>query len=324
MNPRVSVIVPTYQGEAFVRETIESVLAQTYRDFELIVCDDGSTDGTLAVVRAFGDRLRLVTQPNRGVAAARNHAADSARGEILAFLDHDDLWEPGMLATLVPLLDADPGTGLVYADAWIVDKHGALRGRRGEYLQYRSGSVFDDLLRGNFIPVETTLVRAALYRELGGSDERLRYLEDYELCLRVARRTRIGFHPEPLARYRIHERNLSHEREPMLMEWIAVLEGLRAPAGGLEPRQLEIVLDEEARLACDLAWRALRRRDVTAANGWIARAGGRAPLAKRVQVRALWCLLRLLPQRVADWVLARLPRRRLYGVQAPEDPAARA
>ncbi|MCY2960589.1 MAG: glycosyltransferase [Planctomycetota bacterium] len=323
MSPRVTVVVPTYQGEAFVRATLDSVLAQTYTDYELVVCDDGSTDGTLAILGSYGDRLRLVKQANRGVAAARNRAAETARGEFLAFLDHDDLWEPELLATLVPLLSADSGTGLVYSDALVIDKAGLVRGRRGQYLNYHAGEVFDHLLHGNFIPVETTLMRTALYRELGGCDVGLRYLEDYELCLRVARRARIGFHPGPLARYRVHDRNLSHDREPMLVEWISVLERLRAPEQGLSPAQIAVVLDEEARLALDLAWRALRRRDVTTANRWIARSGGRAPLGRRIQVRTLWCLLRMLPQAAADAVLGALPKRKLYGVDAPPTDSKR-
>lgn len=321
MNPLVTVVVPTYQGEAYVRATLDSVLAQTFTDYELVVCDDGSTDGTLAILGSYGDKLRLVRQKNRGVAAARNRAAETARGEFLAFLDHDDLWEPEMLATLVPLLQADPAVGLVYSDALVIDKTGLVRGRRGRYLQYHQGDVFDHLLHGNFIPVETTLMRTALYRELGGCDEGLRYLEDYDLCLRVARKARVGFHPGPLARYRVHDRNLSHDREPMLVEWIAVLERMRAPEQGLIEAQTAVVLEEEARLALDLAWRALRRRDVTTANRWIARSGGRAPLWRRIQVRTLWCLLRMLPQVAADAILACLPKRKLYGVDAPRpDP----
>jgi glycosyltransferase involved in cell wall biosynthesis len=316
VSPRVTVVVPTYQGEAFVRDTLDSVLAQTYRDFEVVVCDDGSRDGTLSVLRSYGDRLRVVTQENRGVAAARNHAASVARGELPAFLDHDDLWEPDLLATLLPLIDSDPPLGLEYADAHVIDRAGTLCGRRGQYLDYHSGDVFEALLRGDFIPVETTLLRTALYRDLGGSDASLRYMEDYELCLRVARRTRVRFHPALLACYRVHERNLSHDREPMLVEWLSVLERLCASVPPLTAHQTEIVLDEEARLANDLAWRALRRRDVTGASRWIARAGSRAPLGKRAQIRALWCALRVLPQPVADFVLARLPRRRLYGVDA--------
>ncbi len=91
----------------------------------------------------------------------------------------------------------------------------------------------------------------------------------------------------------------------------------------LSAAQIAVVLDEEARLALDLAWRALRRRDVTTANRWIARSGGHAPLWRRIQVRTLWCLLRALPQVMADAILRHLPKRKLYGVDAPPSDADR-
>lgn len=318
MNPLVTVVVPTYQGETFVRATIDSVLAQTYSPFELIVVDDGSSDRTVPILQGYGDRLRLVRQKNRGVSAARNRGASEGNGEFLAFLDHDDLWEPQLLATLVPILAADPRLGLVYSDASVIDASGAVRGRRGTYLNYHHGEIFEQLLRGNFIPVETTLLRASLYRELGGCDEGLRYLEDYELCLRCARRAPVGFHPGILARYRIHARNLSHDLEPMLLEWLAVLERLRRPESALEPRHTAVILEEEARLAADLAWRALRRHDLPAARKWIERSGGRAPFARRLQVSALHAILSVLPRSAGDSVLRRLPRRKLYGVGAAD------
>src|SRR5690606_26588998 len=131
----------------------------------------------------------------------------------------------------------------------------------------------------------------------------------------------VRFHPGPLARYRVHDRNLSHDREPMLVEWVAALERMRAPEQGLREAPTAVVLEGAARLALDPAWRALRRRDVTTANRWIARSGGRAPLWRRIQVRTLWCLLRMLPQVAADAILACLPKRKLYGVDAPRpDP----
>lgn len=317
MSPRVSVIVPTYNGESFVRETLESVLAQTWRDFELIVCDDGSTDGTLAILDEYRDQLRVVRQSNQGVAAARNRAALEARGEYLAFLDHDDLWEPELLATLVPLLDARPECGLVYADAWIIDSNGESRGRRGTFLAYAQGEVFDALLLGNFIPVETTLLRARVFKDLLGCDTSLRYLEDYELCLRVARRGPVAFHPEPLARYRIHDRNLSHELEPMLVEWLRVLDSLPQRVGELTPEQDDVVAREHARLCVDLAWRALRRQDLPAADAWMGRSEGRGPFARRTRVRILRTLLALLPRAAGAALLRRLPRRKLYGVSVP-------
>jgi glycosyltransferase involved in cell wall biosynthesis len=325
LNPLVTVVVPTYQGETFVRATIDSVLAQTWSPFELIVVDDGSSDGTVAILESYGDRLRLVRQENRGVSAARNRGAAEGRGEFLAFLDHDDLWEPQLLATLVPILAADPKLGLVYSDASVIDARGNVRGRRGTYLNYRHGQVFEELLHGNFIPVETTILRASLFRELGGCDEKLRYLEDYELCLRFARHGPIGFHPGTLARYRIHARNLSHDLEPMLLEWLAVLERLRAPQSKLEPHQLAVVREEDARLSCDMAWRVLRRHDLDAARRWMARANGGGPFVRRLQIAVLRTILTILPRAAGDAVLRRLPRRKLYGVGAADtgdDPPA--
>jgi hypothetical protein len=322
VNPLVSVVVPTYNGASFVRETLESVLAQPWSPLEVIVCDDGSTDGTLAILESFGERIRVVRQANRGVAAARNRAAEEARGELIAFLDHDDVWEPAMLSTLVPLLLSDRELGLVYADAWIIDARGAFHGRRGRYLHYAEGWVFDQLLRGNFIPVETTLMRAQLFRELGGCDPSLRYLEDYELCLRVARRARIGFHPEPLARYRIHDRNLSHELEPMLVEWLRLIDGLRAPGSTstaeLTPEQRAILDEESDRLCTDLAWRAVRRRDLPAIDGWLKRAGPGSPKAKLLRVRGMRLALAALPRPAGELLVKLLPRRKLYGVNVPE------
>jgi glycosyltransferase involved in cell wall biosynthesis len=315
VNPLVSVVVPTYNGESFVRATLDSIFAQTYRPFEVIVCDDGSSDGTLAILRELEGRIHLVQQKNQGVAAARNRASLEARGEMIAFLDHDDLWEPNMLATLVPMLVAEPGVRLAYADAWIIDSASQVRGRRGTFLSYASGDVLEPLLHGNFIPVETTLMRAQLFRELCGCDPSLRYLEDYELCLRAARATRVAFHPEPLARYRIHERNLSHEIEPMLVEWLRLIDSLEERVGPLTGEQATVVERERRRLCVDLAWRALRHRDLAASDGWMRRAGPHGPAAKSMRVRALRLTLGMLPASAGDALLRLLPRRKLYGVQ---------
>lgn len=315
MKPLVSVIVPTFDGESFVRETVDSVLAQAYSPLEVIVCDDGSRDRTLEILGSYGSRLKVVRQKNQGVAAARNRAAREAQGELITFLDHDDVWEPNLLATLVPVLEAHAEMGVVYADAWVIDAKGERRGRRGTFLHYAKGRVFDALLRGNFMPVETTLMRTSLFREVGGCDTSLRYLEDYELCLRLARRTVVGFHPEPLARYRIHERNLSHELEPMLVEWLRVLDTLEDRVGPLEPAQHEVVALEHDRLCADLSWRAARRGDVAGSRAWARRAGEQAPRQKLLQARVLRMALRCLPRAAGDALLRRLPRRKLYGVQ---------
>lgn len=317
MNPLVSAIIPTFNGASFVKATLESVLAQTYAPVEVIVCDDGSSDGTLSILAQYGDRIRVLRQENCGVAQARNHAAGEARGELLAFLDHDDLWEPDMLATLVPLLLAHKEWGLVYSDSWIIDAQGNVHGKRSEFLEYAQGWIFTRLLTGNFIPVETTLMRAGLYRELGGSNPGLHYLEDYDLCLRAAHRAQVGFHPGPLARYRIHERNLSHEIEPMLLEWVRLVSNMQTAYPDLSSGQIEIIEAEQSRLYADLAWRALRRKDFHSARLWLASAGPRARRSRVWRVRVFRSILSKLPASWTDRILALLPRRKLYGVVVP-------
>ena len=121
---RVSVIVPAYNAAATIAGTVESVFAQTFRDFELIVVDDGSTVRTREILAGFGDRVRLIEQHNNGPAAARNAGARLASGEYLAFLDADDLWRPTMLARAVAELDADSSSTLVFFNASVADSEG--------------------------------------------------------------------------------------------------------------------------------------------------------------------------------------------------------
>lgn len=327
MKTLVSVVVPTFNGAAFVRAAIESVLAQAHSHVELLVCDDGSKDDSVEILRGFGDRIRLFQQPNAGVSAARNRCLAHARGELVAFLDQDDLWEPDYLSTQVPLLLAHPEWSFVYADSLIIDRTGAVHGRRGEYLTYREGQVFAALLRGNFVPIETLLMRTALCRSLEGFRTDLRYLEDWELCLRAARVGPVGFTARALARYRVHDRNLSRDIDAIVREYASVLAELVAGKGaerGLELAASEgsIARAELLRRRTDLAWMALRRVDLVEADRWLAD----LPRQGRTSLRALRVLRALL-----DWIpaplfrraLGLLPARRLYGLRPAARPAQR-
>jgi glycosyltransferase involved in cell wall biosynthesis len=124
MEPRVSVIIPAYNAIATIDAAIGSVLAQSYRDFELIVVDDGSTDRTAEILLGYGDRIKAVEQENGGAASARNKALGIARGDYIAFLDADDLWKTELLAELVAVLEADQSCVLAYADLEIIDSNG--------------------------------------------------------------------------------------------------------------------------------------------------------------------------------------------------------
>lgn len=192
VSPRVSVVIATYNGERYISDAVRSVLAQSLRDFELIVVDDGSTDGTGACVQAFSDpRLQYVRQANRGPSAARNNGIGRARGEWVAFLDCDDLWKPDKLTAQLARVAHDSSVGLVYSGAVTVDETGRELGVLRPILE---GDALGALLLGNRITgsASSAMVRRDLLSAHGAWRDDLWYGEDWELWLRIASRSRIA------------------------------------------------------------------------------------------------------------------------------------
>jgi len=194
--PRVSVIIPTYNRAFFLCEAVESVLNQTFRDFELIVVDDGSTDPTPFVLRRWKGKVRWVRQENSGVSRARNVGIQCSRGRYICFLDSDDLWLRGKLEAQVDFLDANPHYPVCYTDEiWI------RRGRRvnpGRVHAKYSGWIFDRCLPLCIISPSSVMMRREVLDVVGGFDEDLPVCEDYDLWLRIASRYPIFFLDIPL------------------------------------------------------------------------------------------------------------------------------
>jgi glycosyltransferase involved in cell wall biosynthesis len=208
VNPLVSVIIPTYNYGRFVAEAVESALAQTYRTIEVIVVDDGSTDGTQAVLSRFAGRIRYLFQENRGLSAARNRGIGAARGEFLGFLDADDLWDPTKIAKQVTLIERSPQVGAVYCE------HIQLHVPSGETKLRRClpelrGDIHRALLELKGIGTPScVLIRRACFDKVGLFDEELRSVEDWEMWVRVSRHFEFDYVPEPLVTYRVHGQNL--------------------------------------------------------------------------------------------------------------------
>jgi glycosyltransferase involved in cell wall biosynthesis len=204
--PRVSVIVPVYNGAATIAGTVRSILAQTFRDFEVLVIDDGSTDGSGAIAQAvaaeLGDeRLRVLTQTNGGQAIARNHGMAIARGEFFAFIDADDWWTPDKLAAQVAALDAHPAAALAYS--WTVLVNGDRQPLGGRVEAPFSGAVHGLLLVTDFISSGSNpLVRRSAIARVGGFDPALVPSEDWDLWLRIAAEFEVICVPEPHILYR--------------------------------------------------------------------------------------------------------------------------
>jgi len=207
--PQISVIIPTYNNARFIIEAVDSVLAQTYADFEIIVVDDGSSDNTQAVLAGYDGRLTYIYQENKGVAAARNRGSWAAQGNYLLFLDADDRIPANKLELQVPLLKANSHLGLVYSGWQHIDETGARV--LGEVRPNKQGHVLKDLLRRSFyFPIATALVRRECFERVGGFDEALRTAEDTDLWIRIAAAGyAFGYVDQPLFQYRLLSGSLS-------------------------------------------------------------------------------------------------------------------
>jgi glycosyltransferase involved in cell wall biosynthesis len=213
--PRVSVIIPTYNRAALIGEAIASALAQTFRDFEIIVADDGSTDNTAQVVAQFGSAIKFIALPHRGQpAATRNAGLQQANGEFIAFLDSDDVYFPNKLALQVSALASNSELGMVYSNGvFFRENPGAPVGRVQDGLPTPSGNIFSELLRGNFLAPPVVLIRRAALDAVGGFDERPGFfgVEDYDLWLRLAVRFQAQYVPGDVAAIRRHSQSVSRD-----------------------------------------------------------------------------------------------------------------
>lgn len=202
--PRVSVVISTYNRERYVGLAIESVLAQTFPDIELIVVDDGSTDSTRDVVSRFGSRVRYAYQDNSERAAARNHGLRLASGQYVAFLDSDDLWLPEKIELELRRFEQYPEAGVVFSDAMFMDESGAPLGQlvRRAY----EGNVLRRIARRNFVHIGAHLIRRGLLLDLNGFNETraLSGSEDWEAWVRLAAFRPFAHLRRTTLKYRVH------------------------------------------------------------------------------------------------------------------------
>ena len=231
MRPTVSVVITTYNQERYITATVESALAQDFADREIIVVDDGSTDDTPARLGAFGTRVVYLRQRNQGVASSRNTGIRTARGEFLAFLDGDDLWEPGKLSRQVTAARAHPRSGLIVVDGvQFTDEGGILRpsllAPSIRALLASSESVtlrcHDELLMHNVILTSSqVLIPRAVLDQVGLSDLRIGHASDWDLYLRIAARYEVTFMRDSLTRWRYLPTSVSGPQHLREMRWAA-------------------------------------------------------------------------------------------------------
>lgn len=199
----VSTVIPTYNRKEDVSIAVKSALAQTYPAHEILVVDDGSSDGTADLLRQeFGDRIRVLSKPNGGVSSARNHGMAAARGEYLALLDSDDEWLPEKVAAQVAFLQKHRDFGMVLTDVALMDEQRRDYGvvHRRKFIP-EDGRVLRWVLRQPALAPSSALLRRQVYEDIGGFDTSLKTAEDLDFHLRVALRHKIGVVEMPLTRY---------------------------------------------------------------------------------------------------------------------------
>ena len=214
LTPKVSVIIPTYNCMRYVPEAVESVLNQTYRDYEIIIVDDGSIDQTRAAlakhIEAHPQKVRYIFQQNAGEGGARNRGIKEARGEYVAFLDADDIWTPQKLEIQMNLVESLKEKNIVvFGDAYAFNERGVITRSMFKEREPHEGSVFEELLYKNFVVTQTVVARRNLFAKVGYFKEGMKYCADFEMWLRLAKNYKFHYVNEAIVGYRIHSNNVS-------------------------------------------------------------------------------------------------------------------
>ncbi len=292
MTPRVSVCIAVCNEERYLEEAVRSILSQTFRDFEIVIVDDGSTDGTAALLEtlASGDsRIRVFCQENSGLMCSLNRAVRESRGELIARMDGDDVSEPERLALQVEFLDAHPDVVAVGCQVLWTDPDGAALRRNHHPLEHEE--IDELLLRGEGWAIQhaTCVIRKNALDRIGGYREEFLFSEDLDLLLRLAEVGRMANLPGVLYRYRQHGRSICHAKRKdqkvyhdRILEEAFARRGIEAPDELLRFRGENLADGDQHRI-----W------------GWWALNGGNVQTARK----HAWISLREYPLRKESWRL---------------------
>ena len=222
MLHKVTVIIPAYNAAEFLHEAIDSALGQTYREFEVIVIDDGSSDKTEDIALSYGSKINFIKTSNQGVAKARNTGIEAATGEFVAFLDSDDIWESNKLERQI--MAVEEGYRFVYTDtvSFGLNAMSELHISAGEPLP--SGMILQQLVERNFIATSSVLLDRELAIRIGGFDPKIPIVDDWDMWLRVSNQTAARAISEPLVHYRVRTGSLGSNLETRISESEKVIE----------------------------------------------------------------------------------------------------
>lgn len=221
--PKVSVIIPAYNAMAYLPESVDSVLNQTFTDFEILIVNDGSSDHVEQWAAGVKDsRVKVIFQENQGASVARNTGITHARGEYVAFLDADDSWEATKLEKQVRYLEDNPAVGVVHTWMALIDQQSKPTGRvmasKGE------GEIWQQIIEGNQVACSSAIVRRCCFETVGVFDQSLRVAEDWDLWIRIAAKYPFAVIKKPLVHYRQHPNSKSKKYPEMLQDFRTIIE----------------------------------------------------------------------------------------------------
>ncbi len=265
----VSVCIPTYNRKAYLGQTLESIRAQTYQDYEIVIVDDGSTDGTEEMICQLPYKVTYSWQENAGVAAASNRLIHLAKGQYIAFIDSDDVLMPDAIERMVRVMETESEDVIVYGPYLRIDKNGVLCGESKEKLY--SGYVTRHLFQRIFVHTSGSMLPKSVLQEVGSYDESLRVCEDYDLWLRVSLKYRFVALPEPTFKRRRHCTNLSFPSFRNCLMDLKVLERFYYEKGGHKKVPMEVALGRFFKRAYRAGKAAVREGSYKAAGSLLVR-----------------------------------------------------
>lgn len=213
-NPKVSVIIPTYNRANVVCNAVDSVINQTYKNIEIIVVDDGSTDDTKKVLNKYAGNIKYIKQSNQGVSSARNLGIKESTGEYLAFIDSDDVWHSDKVQKQLDFFNSNKNNniGLVYTNTILIDKDNQKKKRRDFFTKNESGILeFIDVFKDPYLGLPTVMILSSVINKVGLFDEGLETAEDIDLYLRISEFYKIGYIHDILVDVHQSENSLSEK-----------------------------------------------------------------------------------------------------------------
>ncbi|WP_340679192.1 glycosyltransferase [Paraglaciecola sp.] len=218
---KISVIIPCFNSEKYIEETLNSVLNQTFPIFEIIVIDDGSTDNSVNILKTFSTKIILITQANSGVSTARNNGIKHATGEWIAFVDSDDIWKPNKLEQQLSSISSQHWS---HTNSLYFGQNQDGKTTRNDLTTLHCGMVFEPLLIENFITTSTVIIKRETLIKYGCFDEELYAMEDWFLWLKIAKTEPLHYCPGVLTEYRVHLGSASRNVRDIIHHHMSVIE----------------------------------------------------------------------------------------------------